>query len=114
MARRGGMALVGCFLVVALALACSVASAATPPKTTLSPSRVPGSAKGKTKLPPKTQYKIVTNRFHKRNYQVTCTDTRPKPCMVSCPPNCPNKCLVACIYCLSFCSTFVVVAYNQI
>lgn len=90
MARRGGMALVGCVLVVALALACSVASAASPPKT-------------KRKLPPNTKFQTVTNKFHKRNYQITCTDDGAQPCVISCPSRCPNKCLVACGYCLAFC-----------
>ncbi|BAF14225.1 Os04g0249700, partial [Oryza sativa Japonica Group] len=56
------------------------------------------------KLPPKTKLTTITfSPHHKRDYQVTCTNTGCRPCVVSCPSNCPNMCLVACAYCLTFC-----------
>ncbi|VAH64420.1 uncharacterized protein LOC119269146 [Triticum dicoccoides] len=96
MARRGGMGqllVAGCCLLVALALACSVASAQT-------------SQTGQPiKLPPKATFQTITipKNSTKRLYAVTCHERRGKPCVVSCPSRCPNKCLAYCKYCMAFC-----------
>uniref|UniRef100_R7W7Z6 Uncharacterized protein n=1 Tax=Aegilops tauschii TaxID=37682 RepID=R7W7Z6_AEGTA len=96
MARRGGMGqqlAVGCCLLVALALACGVASAQT-------------SETGQPiKLPPKATFQTITipKNSSKRLYAVTCPERRRTPCVVSCPSRCPNKCLAYCKYCMSFC-----------
>jgi hypothetical protein len=94
-------------VAVALALWCCgaavVASAAASSPPLVSPKAKPGV---RPKLPPKTKLTTITfSPHHKRDYQVTCTNTGRRPCVVSCPSNCPNKCLVACAYCLTFCST---------
>ncbi|KAB8085382.1 hypothetical protein EE612_008204 [Oryza sativa] len=92
-------------VAVALALWCCgaavVASAAASSPPLMSPKAKPGV---RPKLPPKTKLTTITfSPHHKRDYQVTCTNTGRRPCVVSCPSNCPNKCLVACAYCLTFC-----------
>ncbi|GJM91778.1 hypothetical protein PR202_ga08188 [Eleusine coracana subsp. coracana] len=54
-------------------------------------------------IPPNTKYKIITPGFHKRKYEVACSEKGRPGCYVGCPANCPNKCLVFCSYCMSFC-----------
>ncbi|XP_062182206.1 uncharacterized protein LOC133886551 [Phragmites australis] len=94
MARR--LQLLLAVAVAALALSCGVASAAGRPKT------VTPLKDGKPS--PNSKFITITpNKFHKRNYQVACSDEGGPSCYVGCPKQCPNKCLVFCSYCLSFC-----------
>ncbi|CAM0883485.1 unnamed protein product [Alopecurus aequalis] len=102
MAQRGGMAppLVCCCLLVALALACSVASAATivPRKSV--------QATGPPKSIPKSEFQKITfsKSGGKRQYVITCAQRNRRPCIVSCPADrCPNVCLAFCAYCITFC-----------
>uniref|UniRef100_J3L889 Root cap protein 1 n=1 Tax=Oryza brachyantha TaxID=4533 RepID=J3L889_ORYBR len=93
-------------VAVALALSCCgaviAASAATPPPTRLVAPRPKPGTRGK--VPRGTPLTTITfSPRHKRDYQVTCTNTGRRPCVVTCPSTCPNKCLVACSYCLTFC-----------
>uniref|UniRef100_A0A0D9VAS3 Uncharacterized protein n=1 Tax=Leersia perrieri TaxID=77586 RepID=A0A0D9VAS3_9ORYZ len=89
--------------VAVVALVFSVASAA--PSPLVAPKPEPGK---RSKIPAKTPLTTITFNpaaGHKRDYQVTCTNTGPhrRPCVVTCPSTCPNKCLVFCAYCLTFC-----------
>ncbi|KAL6853975.1 hypothetical protein ACP4OV_020004 [Aristida adscensionis] len=87
MARHAGVAVAVAVAALLLALSCGVASAAR--------GRLP---------PPNSKFITITpNKFHKRNYEVSCVDQGGPACYVGCPKECPNKCLVFCAYCLSFC-----------
>ncbi|KAF8711329.1 hypothetical protein HU200_029357 [Digitaria exilis] len=92
--------------MVALALLCGTASAQgflssirkakQPPKMS-----TPGNPK---QLPPKGKYTtVVANKYHKRDYEITCTTDFGTSCYIKCPARCPNKCLAYCAYCLTFC-----------
>ncbi|CAO2143712.1 unnamed protein product [Urochloa humidicola] len=102
MAVRGG-AIVAALLV--LSLACGTASAQwgisnrkakQPPQTSKpgNPNQVPHNGKFTT---------VVTNKYHKRDYEITCTTDFGTSCYIKCPARCPNKCLAYCAYCLTFC-----------
>ncbi|RCV37578.1 hypothetical protein SETIT_8G074900v2 [Setaria italica] len=101
MAVRGGA--VAVLLVVALALSCDAASAQFLRKKPKQPPQTskPGNPK---QLPPKGKYTTITaNKYHKRDYEITCTTDYGAACYVKCPARCPNKCLAYCAYCLTFC-----------
>nr|CAB3489487.1 unnamed protein product [Digitaria exilis] len=84
--------------MVALALLCGTASAQgflssirkakQPPKMS-----TPGNPK---QLPPKGKYTtVVANKYHKRDYEITCTTDFGTSCYIKCPARCPNNfCLV--------------------
>ncbi|CAN6380912.1 unnamed protein product [Urochloa humidicola] len=103
MAVRGGA--VAALLV--LALVCGTASAQLlgslgirkakqPPKMS-----TPGNPK---QVPPKGKFTtVVANKYHKRDYEITCTTDYGASCYIKCPARCPNKCLASCAYCLTFC-----------
>ncbi|XP_062197346.1 uncharacterized protein LOC133900250 [Phragmites australis] len=99
-ARRGGV--IAALLVAVLA--CGAASAASSgPRKPRSPSMVSKPGDPRT-LPPHAKYTtVVTNRFHKRDYEITCTTEYGSACYIKCPARCPNKCLAYCAYCLTFC-----------
>jgi hypothetical protein len=101
---RGGA--VAALLVVALALSSSWDAASAqnllkrkvkqPPQTSK-----PGNPK---RMPPNAKYTtVVANRYHKRDYEITCTTDYGAACYIKCPARCPNKCLAYCAYCLTFC-----------
>jgi hypothetical protein len=106
---------VAVLLVVALALACGTASAQLgiiaksrkpkqPPQT--SKPGNPGQA------PPKGKYTtVIANKYHKRDYEITCTTDYGAACYVKCPARCPNKCLAYCAYCLTFCRQYSFFTY---
>ncbi|CAL4994772.1 unnamed protein product [Urochloa decumbens] len=91
--------------LLVLALACGTASAQwgisnrkakQPPKMS-----TPGNPK---QVPPKGKFTtVVANKYHKRDYEITCTTDYGASCYIKCPARCPNKCLAYCAYCLTFC-----------
>ncbi|CAM0913544.1 unnamed protein product [Alopecurus aequalis] len=101
MAQRSRMSpqlIACCCLLVALTLACGLASAATAPRKSVQ-------ATGPPKNIPKTEFQKITfsKSSSKRQYVITCRDRKKRPCIVSCPSRCPNNCLASCSYCMSFC-----------
>ncbi|KQK09956.1 uncharacterized protein LOC100841132 [Brachypodium distachyon] len=98
MARRAQQLSAGCCFLVALALACGVASVASQGQPRKS---VPANGPPRT-IPPKAKFETISfDKFSsKRQYTISCA---PSPCIVSCPSRCPNKCLASCSYCMSFC-----------
>ncbi|XP_066342844.1 uncharacterized protein [Miscanthus floridulus] len=104
MAARGAIA---ALLVVALALALSSGTASAAGILFRKPSKqVPRtSTPGDPKNPPRNGKftTVVTNRYHKRDFEITCTTDWGASCYVKCPASCPNKCLAYCAYCLTFC-----------
>ncbi|KAL6660797.1 hypothetical protein ACP70R_001832 [Stipagrostis hirtigluma subsp. patula] len=92
-------------LVVALAVAMSTsASAQLPQKRRARQPPIMSKPGDPKKLPPNGKYTTVTtNRFHKRQYEITCTADNGAACYIKCPARCPNKCLAYCAYCLTFC-----------
>lgn len=106
MAVRGAAA---ALLLVALALS----SLGTPSaaldffaRKTKQPPRV--STPGDPKNPPHGGKftTVVTNRYHKRDYEITCATDWGASCYIKCPARCPNKCLAYCAYCLTFCRQY--------
>jgi hypothetical protein len=106
---RGGA--VAAQLVVALALSSSWDAASAqnllkrkvkqPPQTSK-----PGNPK---RMPPNAKYTtVVANRYHKRDYEITCTTDYGAACYIKCPARCPNKCLAYCAYCLTFCRQYLI------
>jgi hypothetical protein len=61
-------------------------------------------------LPP-GKFEVITPGFHKRKYEVACSERGRPGCYVACPAKCPNKCLVFCAYCMSFCSKYRSIIY---
>jgi hypothetical protein len=110
MAVRGG-AIAAALLVVALALALSSDTASAAGISSRRPSKNPPkmSTPGDPKKPPRNGKftTVVANRYHKRDYEITCTTDWGASCYVKCPARCPNKCLAYCAYCLTFCRQYL-------
>ncbi|OEL16294.1 hypothetical protein BAE44_0022690 [Dichanthelium oligosanthes] len=103
MAVRGG-AFAAYLLVATLAmLSCETASAKFFYRKAKQPAR--HSTEGNpAQLPHDPKYTtVVANKYHKRDYEITCTTDFGAACYIKCPARCPNKCLAYCAYCLTFC-----------
>ncbi|TVU37008.1 hypothetical protein EJB05_18971, partial [Eragrostis curvula] len=84
------------------AASAGVVKKAGPPPNVVVGKAMKGPPKGG--VPSNGRFEIIQPGFHKRKYEVACTEEKGRPgCYVGCPSNCPNKCLVFCSYCMSFC-----------
>ena len=109
MAVRGGA--VVAVLVVALALSSSWDTASAQLFQKRKAKQPPQKSKpGNPEQMPLDRSKytpVVANRYHKRDYEITCTTDYGAACYIKCPARCPNKCLAYCAYCLTFCRQYI-------